>query len=176
MARQKFAIGAEIDILGAEDLSRSMAWWRKETRRPDVTYTSATFTVDGAGHLAPTSGDPMVLQVEPGQRAEILRAQVWDTTLTYTPGAPLTSGWIGLFRNSIVQPPAFYWPEQPGDAVLPAVWTNTDDCPRLEQQDRLIVFGTGLGATNGAQVTVQLMFRRWVFPARRSTSVTPSAS
>jgi hypothetical protein len=174
MTKQRFAIGAELDLLSPADMASATNQITRAligTRQaPVIDQETTILQTDGAGNLGGGlngAGLP-IYRVPTGRRVDIQRVSL--SSPGYTPAAPLTSGWIIASRDTGNGPPTYIWPGS-GTTVLPSLYTDGDSAPRLSGGQRLMVAGAGLPAN--LEMVVQLQVRLWSDYPQSRTSDTP---
>jgi hypothetical protein len=174
MTKQKFAIGAELDLLSPADMghatdriTRALIGTRQA---PVIDHETTVVTVDASGNLGggPQGPGVPVYRVPTGRRVDINRISLSSPGVT--PAAPLAAGWIIATADTGNNPPIYIWPDNPPN-VLPAVYDNGDSAPRLVGGQRLML--TGAALTVGMEIVCFLQVRLWSDYPQSRTSETP---
>lgn len=134
---------------------------------PDLMTWANTLTVNAAGNLVSTENNApsAVIRVLAGQRAEILRIVIWSQNAS--PAAPITSGWIAAFRNSITSgAPEVFFPDSPDAWVIPNLYEGGGGAFWLKEGEKLLIHGAGL--TPGTNVDLAVTYRLYDTPARNT--------
>jgi hypothetical protein len=138
---------------------------------PDVITWGSTLLVNTNGDLTSTENNTpsAVLRVMPGQRAEILRIIIWSQGAS--PAAPVTSGWIAVFRNSTVSgAPEAFFPDSPDAWVIPNAYVGGGGAFWMKEGEKLLIKGSGL--TPGLGVDIAITYRLYDAPARNTPAMT----
>jgi hypothetical protein len=174
MTKQKFAIGAELDLLSPADMGHATDQITRAligTRQAPVIdrETTVVFT-DAAGNLGggAQGAGVAVYRVPTGRRVDINRAGL--SSPAYTPATPLATGWIIAAADTGNAPPIYLFPGS-GTTVLPSLYSDVDSAPRLVGGQRLVLVGAGLPAN--LEIVVLLQVRLWSDYPQSRTSETP---
>lgn len=171
--RTKLGIGADVDFVSPEDLRSAVLPIRQAVlslrKAPTVVHYSFPVATDGASNLGGGAlGDGIVIYQTPtGTRADIQRILL--DSPSYTPSAPLATGWIRAARNSAKGGAEVFWPAT-GTTVLPSLVTDGDPAIRLNDGDRLVLVGAGLAVN--IEIVVNLQVRLWDdYPGQRGEQI-----
>lgn len=148
-----------IELLGGRITDASKAMERLPAADGITQTIPATVTTDGSGNLGggvnPTN-PPALWRVPQGFSARLFRGTV-DTTAA-TPAAPITAGWMRLYRDQVL-PSSLIMFLPVGGVVAPLVWTDgRHNAAYLTDGQQLVVVGAGLpvNTTFGFSFTVTL--------------------
>jgi hypothetical protein len=164
--RQRFAVGAELDLLAPAELTAATAKIIRAVvglnQAPTIQRVTQVFFTDGAGNLGGGANGPgvEVYQVPTGRRVDVQRLGL--SSPAYTPATPLAAGWVIGCADSGTSPPDFTFPLPGTTTVLPFNYSQGDGALRLGGGQRLILVGAGLPVTT--EITVRAQVRLWYDP------------
>ena len=157
--RQKFAIGAEIDLLTPAELGQAAAGITKAIvglrQPPLIERISFPFSSDPAGLVGPAgaNGPAVAFRCPMGMRADINRI-----TLDIA-GFPTTvvnvTGRLAMRSVDVNGPLVYFWP-QPGGNVAPAIESYGGDAPRINGGESLVLVGSALSASQEFILNLQI--------------------
>lgn len=157
--RQKFAIGAELELLSPADLEAASNRVIKAVvglrQPPTIERVSYVFSSDPAGLVGSGSvnGEAEAYRVPMGMRCDINRITLdiagFPTTVVNTTGR------LALRSNDTAGPLVYFWP-QPGGNVAPAIESYGGDAPRLNGGERLVLVGSALTASQEFILNLQI--------------------
>jgi hypothetical protein len=166
--KQTLSAGQSIDILTPSELATQTdrVIHSLKPAPPDTITSKAILLSTGSGSLTTALGNSPshIITVRPGQRAEINRIVVWSPQ--YSPASPLTTGWIGLFRNSMESGyPEMFFPDSPSAWTIPNFYAEGSGAFWLKEGEKLIIAGGSIPAN--VEVQFAITYRLWDEPARR---------
>jgi len=171
MSKQRFAIGAELDLLSPADMGKATNEITRAVvglrQAPFVDHELTVVSTDGAGNLGggPLGAGIPVYRVPTGRRVDVQRISL--DSPAYTGSTPLATGWIKASTDVGGNGLIYIWPGQ-GSTVLPSLYTDGDSAPRLNGGQRLMLVGAGL--PNNLEIIVFLQVRLWAdYPQSRGT-------
>lgn len=165
MSKQKFAIGAELDLLSPADMGKATNDIVRAViglrQAPWIDHEVTLLSVDASGNVGGGVGGPgvPVYRVPTGRRVDIQRLSL--SSPGYTPTAPLTAGWLVASADQGGGPLIYMWPGagEPAANVIPSLIGDGDSAARLTGGQRLMLLGAGL--PTGLEIVVFLQIRLW---------------
>lgn len=157
--RQKFAIGAEVDLLTPAELGQAAAGITRAIvglrQPPLIERVSFPFSSDAGGLVGPAStiGAQIAYRCPLGMRADVNRITLdiagFPTTVVNTTGR------LALRAVDVNGPLVYFWP-QPGGNVAPAIESYGGDAPRINGGESLVLVGSALSASQEFILNLQL--------------------
>lgn len=161
--KQRFAIGAELDLATAEEMrtvfAGSVAKLLPLKQPPIIRRVSVPFSTDAAGNVGGgASGNGQILyRVPEGMRTTFHRITLDGPSVT--PAAPLAAGWVRFVADA---PSGFlvtFLPATGTTSIAPAERAYGRDAPRLNGGQQLILVGVGLTAS--IELVCHLQVEEW---------------
>lgn len=174
--RVQLKAGAEFDVLSPEEHQRVAEQQtdriiRAIGRIPLIRRETTTFIPDANGNVGAGAFHALA-DGAPGQgvfRAPegfIFQAHRWAlNSFAYSPGSPLTSGSIYVYRNDFSQGNlVWFLPVSGSTALIPAVLAWGRDAPWLLNGERFLLFGSSL--PTGTQFSITVEGELWPMEAK----------